>query len=72
MKKLLLIPMILLTLALTSFERYSWRQKLTLTVETPAGEVAASSVSQIGWAKHWIQTDGMGWDHDLTGEAVVV
>jgi hypothetical protein len=72
MKKLLLIPMILLTLALTSCERYSWRQKLTLTVETPAGEVAASSVSQVSWAKHWIQTDGMGWDYDLTGEAVVV
>ena len=70
MKKLLLIPLILL--ALTGCERYSWRQKLTVTVETPAGEVSASSVSQVSWAKHWIRTDGMGWDFDLTGEAVVV
>lgn len=56
----------------THLESYSWRQKLTITVETQAGEVSASSVSQVSWAKHWIQTDGMGWDYDLTGEAVVV
>ncbi|WP_373502425.1 hypothetical protein [Aestuariivirga sp.] len=70
MKKLLLIPLLLL--ALTGCERYSWRQKMTVTVETPAGEVSGASVSQVGWAKHWIRTDGMGWDYDLTGEAVVV
>ena len=71
MKKLLLfIPLILFTLS--GCESYSWRQKLTITVETPAGEVSASSVSQVSWSKHWIQTDGMGWDYDVTGEAVVV
>lgn len=69
MKRLLLL---LALLTLSGCERYSWRQKLTVTVETPAGEVSASSVSQVSWAKHWIQTDGMGWDYDLTGEAVVV
>lgn len=53
-------------------ESYSWHQKLTITVETPAGEVSASSVSAVSWRKHWIQTDGMGWSYDLTGEAVVV
>ena len=53
-------------------DRYSWRQKLTITVETPAGEVSASSVSAVSWRKHWIRWDGMGWSHDLTGEAVVV
>ena len=58
--------------ALLNKDRYSWRQKLTITVETPAGEVSASSVSAVIWRKHWIQTDGMGWDCDLTGEAVVV
>ena len=68
MKRLLLLA--LLTLA--GCERYSWRQKLTVTVETQAGEVSASSVSQVSWAKHWIRSDGMGWDYDLTGEAVVV
>jgi hypothetical protein len=72
MKKLLLIPLILALFALTSCERYSWRQKLTITVETPAGEVSGASVSQVSWRKHWIQTDGMGWSFDLTGEAVVV
>jgi len=73
MKKLLLIPLLILTLlALTSCESYSWRQKLTITVDTPAGEVSASSVSQVSWSKHWIQTDGMGWDYDVTGEAMVV
>lgn len=73
MKNLSLTPLIFLALlTLTGCERYSWRQKLTVTVETPAGEVSGASVSQVSWSKHWIQTDGMGWDYDLTGEAVVV
>lgn len=63
---------IICALTLTGCERYAWHQKLTVTVETPTGEVSASSVSAVSWAKHWIQTDGMGWDYDLTGEAVVV
>lgn len=68
-----LLPLLLLALlTLTGCERYSWRQKLTVTVDTPAGEVSGASVSQISWRKHWIRTDGMGWDYDLTGEAVVV
>ena len=73
MRKLLLVPLLLLALlTLTGCERYSWRQKLSVTVDTPAGEVSGASVSQISWRKHWIRTDGMGWDYDLTGEAVVV
>ena len=73
MKKLLLIALVLLAVfTLTRSERYSGRQKLTITIETPAGEVSAASVSQVSWRKHWVQTDGMGWDYDLTGEAVVV
>ena len=73
MKKLLLIALVLLAVfTLTRSERYSWRQKLTITIETPAGEVSAASVSQVSWRKHWVQTDGMGWDYELTGEAVVV
>lgn len=58
--------------ALVNKDRYSWRQKLTITVETPAGEVSASSVSAVSWRKQWIRWDGMGWNYDLTGEAVVV
>ena len=69
MKRLLLL---LALLTLTGCERYSWHQKLTVTVETTAGEVSGSSVSQVSWRKHWIRWDGMGWDYDLTGEAVVV
>ena len=73
MRNLSLIPLIFVALlALTGCESHSWRQKLTITIETPAGEVSASSVSQVSWSKHWIQTDGMGWDYDVTGEAVVV
>lgn len=58
--------------AVVSKDRYSWRQKLTITVETPAGEVSGSSVSAVSWRKHWFRWDGMGWSYDLTGEAVVV
>jgi hypothetical protein len=58
--------------AVVSKDHYSWRQRLTITVETPTGEVSASSVSAVSWRKHWVQTDGMGWSYDLTGEAVVV
>jgi hypothetical protein len=58
--------------ALVSNDRYSWRQKLTVTVETPTGEVSASAVSAVSWRKHWIRWDGMGWYYDLTGEAVAV
>lgn len=68
-----IIPLILLVLlTLNGCERYSWRQKLTITIGIPAGEVSGASVSEISWRKHWIQTDGMGWDYDVTGEAVVV
>lgn len=52
--------------------RYSWHQKLTVTVETPAGEVSASAVSAVSWRKQWFDWDGMGWSYGLTGEAVVV
>jgi hypothetical protein len=70
MKKLFLLTLLLL--ALTGCERYSWRQRITVTVETPAGEVSGASVSAVSWRKHWIPFDGMGWDYDMTGEAVVV
>jgi hypothetical protein len=61
-----------LVLAVISVGHYSWRQKLTITLMTPTGEVSASSVSAVSWRKQWIRWDGMGWSWDLTGEAVVV
>ncbi|MGL4281404.1 MAG: hypothetical protein ACRCS0_13640 [Albidovulum sp.] len=51
---------------------FAWRQKMTVTVETPAGEVSGSSVSQIGWQEQAVKFEGMGWNYDVTGEAVVV
>jgi hypothetical protein len=45
---------------------------MTVTVETPAGEMSGSSVSAVSWREHLIKTDGMGWSYSLTGEAVVV
>lgn len=77
MKKVLVVAAIVAVLialvwAVVTAGTYSWRQKLTITVETLAGEVSASSVSAVSWRKHWIRWDGMGWSYDLTGEAVVV
>lgn len=67
-----IFALILALVPLTGCEGYAWRQKLTITIETPAGEVSGASVSEVSWRKHWIRTDGMGWDYELTGEAVVV
>jgi hypothetical protein len=74
MKKVLVVAVVVAALVwgVVSQGRYSWRQKLTVTVETPAGEVFGSSVSAVSWRKQWFRWDGMGWSHDLTGEAVVV
>ena len=71
MRKVLVVAVVLFALAwvVVRPERYSWHQKLTVTVETPTGEVSASAVS---WRKHWIRWDGMGWRYDLTLETVVV
>ena len=33
--------------AVVNKDSYSWHQKLTITVETPAGEVSGSSVSAV-------------------------
>jgi hypothetical protein len=73
MKHVPLLSMFAATLMLGGCrEDYSWHQKLTVTVDTPVGEVSASSVSAVSWRKHLIRWDGMGWSYDLTGEAVVV
>jgi hypothetical protein len=74
MKKILVVAAVVVALVwvVVSQGRYSWRQKLTVTVETPAGEVSESTVSAVSWRKHWLDWDGMGWSYGLTGEAVVV
>ena len=75
MKYLLIFVLVLASLIFVSRwqNTYSWRQEMTVTVQTPAGEVSGSSVSQIKWRKHSIRwAEGIGWDYDVTGEAVVV
>lgn len=74
MKKILVVAAVVVALVwvVVSQGRYSWRQKLTVTVETPAGEVSESTVSAVIWRKLWLDWDSTGWSYGLTGEAVVV
>lgn len=53
-------------------ERFAWHQKLIVTAETPLGEVTGASVSAVSWQEHLIRAEGMGRNHSVTGEAVVV
>lgn len=55
--------------------KYQWRQKLTLTVETPAGEVSGAAVVQISVTYHDKPSGlsgGMQYTDSLRGEATVV
>jgi hypothetical protein len=51
-------------------DRYSWNQKLTVVVDTPQGEVSASSVSSVWWREggNW----NTGWTIKFEGEAVAL
>jgi len=51
-------------------DRYSWNQKLTVTVDTPQGEVSGSAVSSVWWREggNW----NTGWTYDYEGEAVAL
>ena len=53
---------------------HSWNQKLTVTVETPAGEVSGSAVTAISWSKNFFSGGwgGASWHSAVKGEAVVV
>ncbi|MGB3317158.1 MAG: hypothetical protein WBB85_22450 [Albidovulum sp.] len=69
----LVIALVLPLLLTGCKEEFAWRQKMTVTVETPAGEVSGSSVSAVSWQEHAVRfPDGMGWHYNVTGEAVVV
>ena len=69
----LVIALLLPLLLAGCKEKFEWRQKMTVTVETPAGDVSGSSVSAVSWQEHAIRfPDGMGWHYNVTGEAVVV
>jgi hypothetical protein len=52
----------------------SWRQKVTVTVATPNGEVSGASVMKVSWSGGipFIVGDARGGGFKLTGEAPVV
>ncbi|WP_417411863.1 hypothetical protein [Hoeflea sp.] len=52
----------------------SWRQKVTITVATPNGEVSGASVMEISWSGGipFIVGDARGGGFKLTGEAPVL
>lgn len=52
-----------------------WNQRLTLTVETPAGEVSGSSVTEVrvvDYSGPWVLAEARGPKSSLRGEAVAV
>ncbi|MBY4612735.1 hypothetical protein [Rhizobium redzepovicii] len=63
---------------LFGFRHWSWRQKLTVSVETPNGMVIGSSVTAAGWdmPPEWFRIGDSGGGHGgplkLTGEAVTL
>lgn len=55
------------------YERHEWRQKLTMVVETPTGEVSGSGIVQVN-ATYWGQLPATGTEveYDIAGEATMV
>lgn len=76
MKRLLLLPLLLLVLAIYSClpARHSWHQKLTLIIDTPQGQVTGSSVIEVRvrFYDGGEFLSGTEVIYDLTGEAAVV
>ena len=55
-----------------SYKSYSWRYKITVTVETPEGEVSGSAVREMSNSKPIIDLPDVGNPANMRGEAVVV
>ncbi len=53
-------------------EVFAWKQKMTIAVQTPGGPVQGASVSSVYWGEHRIKSQGMGYDLEIKGEAVVL
>jgi hypothetical protein len=51
---------------------YQWRQKLTVTVETPGGLKTGSAVTEVSVFHNRFFKDGAEWQTRIRGEAVVV
>lgn len=54
------------------FGSYSWRQKLTIEVETPAGPVSGSAVTAVSFFDDNIMVDGAQIHTSIKGEAVML
>lgn len=74
MKQIRFLAIVLATAVLLGCtgDSYSWRQKLTLTVETPEGEKSASSVTAVSWRANKLFRDGAAFQATYKGEAVVL
>ena len=43
------VPLALWVLYRLIYPSYTWRQKITVTVETPSGDVSGSSIAEVSW-----------------------
>lgn len=68
---LVILPCMLVGLA-GCREQYHWRQKLTVTVATPAGERSGSSVVEVTALFGQLPLSGNEVDYEVNGEAAVV
>ncbi|MEL6684317.1 MAG: hypothetical protein AAFN63_04800 [Pseudomonadota bacterium] len=71
-RTLLILSVLLLTACNNT---YTWRQKLTVTVQTPDGEVSASSVTEVTKIQSdsfWMPIEARGVQSSLRGEAVAL
>jgi hypothetical protein len=69
------VVILVLCLGLTACkykEEFSWNQKMTIVVQTPDGDVKASSVSSVFWGEQKRKWQGMGYDFTAKGEAVIL
>jgi hypothetical protein len=51
---------------------HTWRQKLTVTVATPQGEVSGSAVTEVKMHLNTVFKDGARYQYKIRGEATVV
>jgi hypothetical protein len=73
MKRLLLIAVVMAALALSACKPHeTWRQKLTLVVDTPAGEVSGSAVVHVSGNMRQLPGSANEIVYTVRGEATVV
>jgi len=71
--RLFLIPLVLCLFALTACKPHeTWRQKLTLVVETPSGEVSGSAVVEVSGDMRMLLQIGNEIAYSVRGEATLV